>query len=114
MPELPGGARGSVARWLLPPQARQLRHRTHPGLVVLTDNGYHGAGDHIRTPYKGRNKPASAKAANSAHAKLRSLGERAQRPAQDLARAAGTPLLPVARRELAKAIRVLQARETAG
>jgi len=47
------------------------------GLVVLADQGYHGAGDHIRTPYKGRNKPESQKAANRAHAKLRGPGERA-------------------------------------
>jgi hypothetical protein len=44
---------------------------------VLADKGYIGAGDHILTPYRGRNKPASQKAANSAHAKLRAPGERA-------------------------------------
>jgi hypothetical protein len=54
-----------------------LRELAAAGLVVLADKGYHGAGDHIRTPYKGRNKPASQKAANSAHAKLRGPGERA-------------------------------------
>jgi hypothetical protein len=42
-----------------------------------SNNGYHGAGDHIRTPYRGRNKPASQKEANRAHAQLRSPGERA-------------------------------------
>jgi DDE superfamily endonuclease len=47
------------------------------GLVVLAEKGYHGAGDHIRTPYKGKNKPPAQKAANCAHAKLRSPGERA-------------------------------------
>jgi hypothetical protein len=31
------------------------------GLVVLADNGYAGAGDHVRTPYRGRGKPASQK-----------------------------------------------------
>jgi hypothetical protein len=31
----------------------------------------------VITPYKGRNKPASQKAANRAHAKLRGPGERA-------------------------------------
>lgn len=38
-----------------------------------------GAGEHVRVraPYKGRDKPASQKTANSAHAKLRSPGERA-------------------------------------
>lgn len=36
-----------------------------------------GAGEHVRVPYKGRNKPASQKAANAAHAKVRRPGERA-------------------------------------
>jgi len=45
--------------------------------VVLADKGYHGAGDHICTPYKGKSKPESQKAANRAHTKLRSPGERA-------------------------------------
>ncbi len=47
------------------------------GLVVLADKGYHGAGAHVLTPYRGRNKPASQKEANRAHAQLRSPGERA-------------------------------------
>jgi hypothetical protein len=54
-----------------------LRELAASGPVVLADKGYHGAGDHIRTPYKARNKPPSQKAANRAHAKLRSPGERA-------------------------------------
>jgi DDE superfamily endonuclease len=54
-----------------------VRELAGSALIVLADNGYHGAGDHIRTPYKGRNKPASQKAANRAHAKLRGPGERA-------------------------------------
>jgi DDE superfamily endonuclease len=41
------------------------------GLVVLADKGYHGAGDPIRTPYRGWNKPASQKDANRAHTQLR-------------------------------------------
>src|SRR6516165_7704108 len=54
-----------------------VRELAAAGLVVLADKGYHGAGDHIRTPYKGKNKPESQKAANRAHARLRSPGERA-------------------------------------
>src|SRR5512140_2826046 len=54
-----------------------LRELAAAGLIVLADKGYHDAGDHIHTPYKGRNKPASQKAANRAHAKLRGPGERA-------------------------------------
>jgi DDE superfamily endonuclease/Helix-turn-helix of DDE superfamily endonuclease len=66
-----------------------LRELAASALIVLADKGYHGARDHIRTPYKGRNKPASQRAANSAHAKLRGPGER-QRPAQILAHPAQT------------------------
>jgi hypothetical protein len=54
-----------------------VRELAAAGLVVLADKGYHGAGDHIRTPYKGRNKPEPQKAANRAHAQLRGPGERA-------------------------------------
>ena len=39
--------------------------------IVLADKGYHGAGDHVRTPHKGKNKPESQNTANRAHAKLR-------------------------------------------
>ena len=35
------------------------------------------AGDHVRVPYKSKNKPASQKDANRAHARLRGPGERA-------------------------------------
>src|SRR5689334_12959778 len=44
-------------------------------LVVLGDKGYPGE-DCIRTPYRGRNKPASPKDPNRAHARLRAPGER--------------------------------------
>ena len=33
------------------------------GLIVLADKGYIGAGQHVLTPYRARNKPASQKAA---------------------------------------------------
>lgn len=46
---------------------------------MLADKGYTGAGDHIRTSCKGKNRFASQKAANRAHAELRGPGER---PAQ--------------------------------
>jgi hypothetical protein len=39
------------------------------GLVMLGDKGYIGEDD-IRTPYRGRNKPASQKEANRTHARL--------------------------------------------
>ena len=78
------------SRWrelgfLHPPQFQDAQHQHEAlcreleaaGLIVLADKGYTGAGDHVLTPYRGRNKPASQKAANSAHAKLRAPGERA-------------------------------------
>jgi len=45
--------------------------------VVLSDKGYAGGGEHIRIPYKGKNKPASQQDANRAHARMRGPGERA-------------------------------------
>ena len=54
-----------------------IRELEAAGLIVLADKAYIGAGQHVLTPYRGRNKPASPKAANSAHAKLRAPGERA-------------------------------------
>ena len=50
------------------------------GLIAPGDEGYHGyddTGQHMITPYKGRNKPESQKDANRAHARLRGPGERA-------------------------------------
>jgi hypothetical protein len=52
-----------------------VRELAASGLVVLADKGYSGADEHIRIPYKGRNKPASQKEANRAHARLRGPGE---------------------------------------
>ena len=43
-----------------------IRELEAAGLIVLADKGYIGAGEHVLTPYRGRNKPASQKAANSA------------------------------------------------
>jgi DDE superfamily endonuclease/Helix-turn-helix of DDE superfamily endonuclease len=84
------------------------------GLIVLADKGYHGAGDHIRTPYKGRNKPESQKAANRAHPKLRGPGERgnAQLKAWRILRK--LRCCPWRAGQLAKVIYVLQAREMQG
>jgi hypothetical protein len=42
-----------------------LRRLKAADLVTLADKGYVGAGEHVRVPYKGRNKPASQKAANA-------------------------------------------------
>jgi hypothetical protein len=47
------------------------------GLIVLADKAYQGAGPHVWTPYKGKNKPEPKKQANRSHARLRGPGERA-------------------------------------
>jgi len=49
-----------------------IRELAAAGLIVLAGKGYHGAGAPVLTPYRGRNKPASQKDANRAHAQLRS------------------------------------------
>ncbi len=91
-----------------------LRHSRPAGLVVLADKGYHGAGEHIRTPYRGRNKPASQKAANSAHAKLRGPGERANAQLKTWRILRKLRCCPWRAGQLAKAIHVLQNREIGG
>jgi hypothetical protein len=91
-----------------------VRELAAAGLVVLADKGYHGASDHIRTPYKGRNKPEPQKAANRAHAKLRSPGERANAQLKTWRILRKLRCCPWKAGQLAKAIHVLQARETGG
>lgn len=70
---LPGAVHDLPAAWIW----GIVRGLEAAGLIVLADKGYIGAGEHVPTPYRGRGKPASPKAANSAHAKLRAPGERA-------------------------------------
>ncbi len=84
------------------------------GLVVLADKGYAGAGEHIRTPYKGRNKPASQKEANRAHARLRGPGERANAQLKSWRILRELRCCPWRAGQLAKAIHVLQTREIGG
>jgi hypothetical protein len=57
-----------------------VRELAAAGLIVLADKGYIGAGPHVLTPYRGRNKPASQKADNRAHAQLRAPGNVPPRP----------------------------------
>ena len=91
-----------------------VRRLAAAGLIVLADKGYIGAGDHVITPYRGRNKPASQKAANRAHAQLRAPAERAnaQLKAGHILRK--LRCCPWHAGQLAKAIHVLQAREIDG
>jgi hypothetical protein len=91
-----------------------IRHLAGAGLIVLADKGYIGAGEHVLTPYRGRNKPASQKAANSAHAKLRAPGERANAQLKTWGILRRLRCCPWRAGQTAKAIHVLQAREIAG
>ncbi|GAA1274341.1 hypothetical protein GCM10009677_29450 [Sphaerisporangium rubeum] len=43
----------------------------------MADKDYIGAGEHIHVPYRGKDKPAGRKQANSSRVKLRAPGERA-------------------------------------
>ena len=91
-----------------------VRELAASGLIVLADKGYTGAGAHIRTPYKGKNKPPSQKSANRAHAKLRGPGERANAQLKTWRILRKLRCCPWKAGHLAKAIHVLQARETEG
>ena len=81
-------------------------------LVVLGDKGYLGE-DRIRTPYRGRNKPASQKDANRAHARLRAPGERANAQLKTWRIVRKLRCCPWRAGHLARAAHVLQAREMA-
>jgi hypothetical protein len=91
-----------------------IRELAAVGLVVLADKGYHGAGDPVLTPYRGRNKPASQKDANRAHAQLQSPGERANAQLKSWRILRKLRCCPWRAGQLAKAIHVLQTRETGG
>jgi hypothetical protein len=88
-----------------------IRELAASGLVVLADKGYTGAGDHVRVPYKGKNKPASQKDTNRAHARLRGPGERANAQLKCWRVLRKLRCCPWRAGQLAKAIHVLQARE---
>jgi hypothetical protein len=88
-----------------------IRELAASGPIVLAGKGYTGAGDHIRTPYKGRNKPASQKDANRAHARLRGPGERANAQLKSWRILRKLRCCPWRAGQLAKAIHVLQARQ---
>jgi len=91
-----------------------VRELAAAGLIVLADKGYIGAGQHVITPYRGRNKPASQKAANRAHAKLRAPGERANAQLKTWRILRKLRCCPWRAGQLAKAIHVLQTREITG
>lgn len=104
---LPGSVHDTKAAWIW----GVLRELEASGLVTLADKGYHGAA-HARTPYKGKNKPESQKQANRAHAQLRSPGERANAQLKSWRILRKLRCCPWRAGQLAKAIHVLQTRET--
>jgi DDE superfamily endonuclease/Helix-turn-helix of DDE superfamily endonuclease len=91
-----------------------VRELADAGLIALADKAYTGAGEHVLTPYRGRNKPASQKAANSAHAKLRAPGERANAQLEHWGILRKLRCCPWRAGQIAKAIHVLQTREIEG
>ena len=91
-----------------------VRELAAAGLIVLADKGYIGAGQHVLIPYRGRNKPASQKTANRAHAQLRAPGERANAQLKTWRILRKLRCCPWRAGQLAKAIHVLQTREITG
>ena len=91
-----------------------IRELAAAGLIVLAGKGYHGVGGPVRTPCRGRSKPASQKEANRARARLRSPGERANAQLKTWRILRKVRCCPWKAGQLAKAIHVLQARETEG
>ncbi len=88
-----------------------IRRLEAAGLITLADKGYVGAGQPVLVPYKGRNKPASQKGANSSHAKLRGPGERANAVLKTWRILRKLRCCPLRAGQLVKAIFVLQTRE---
>jgi len=84
------------------------------GPVVLADKGYHGAGDHIRTPTRARTSRNRRRPPTVTHAKLRSPGERANAQLKTWRILRELRCCPWKAGQLAKAIHVLQAREIEG
>jgi len=103
---LPGSVHDKKAEWIW----GVLAELEAAGLVTLADKGYQGAA-HAKIPYRGKNKPESQKAANRAHAKLRSPGERANAQLKTWRILRNLCCCPWRAGKLAKAIHVLQIRE---
>jgi DDE superfamily endonuclease/Helix-turn-helix of DDE superfamily endonuclease len=91
-----------------------IRQMSAAGLITLADKGYIGAGERVLVPYRGRGKPPSQKAANSAHAKLRAPGERANAQLKTWQILRKLRCCPWKAGQIAKAIHVLQTREIGG
>ena len=100
---LPGAVHDKKAEWIW----GILAALETAGLVTLADKGYRGS-DHAKIPYIGKNKPASQKDANRAHARLRAPGERANAQLKNWKILRKLRCCPWRAGQLAKAIHVLQ------
>ena len=103
---LPGSVHDKKAEWIW----GVLAELEAAGLVTLADKGYQGSA-YAKIPYKGKNKPESQKQANTAHAKLRSPGERANAQLKTWKILSKLRCCPWRAGQLAKATHVLQVRE---
>lgn len=88
-----------------------VRRLESASLIALADKGYIGAGEPVRVPYRGKDKPTSQKSANSAHTKLRAPGERANAQLKTWRVLRKLRCCPLLAGQLVKAILVLQLRE---
>ena len=104
---LPGSVHDKKAEWM----RGVLAELEDAGLVTLADKGYQGS-TYAKIPYKGKNKPDSQKQANKAHAKLRAPGERANAQLKTWKILTKLRCCPWRAGQLARAIHVLQLRET--
>ena len=105
---LPGAVHDKKAGWIW----GVLAGLEAAGLVTLADKGYQGS-THAKIPYRGKNKQASQKQANRAHARLRAPGERANAQLKTWRIMRKLRCCPWRAGQLAKAIHVLQIREVA-
>ena len=91
-----------------------VRELAAAGLIMLAGKGYIGAGQHVLTPYRGRGKPASQKAASRAAPSCAPPGERANAQLKAWHILRKLRCCPWRAGHIAKAIHVLQIREIAG
>jgi hypothetical protein len=104
---LPGSVHDKKAEWVW----GVLAELEDAGLVTLADKGCQGS-TYAKIPYKGKNKPDSQKQANKAHAKLHAPGERANAQLKTWKILTKLRCCPWRAGQLARAIHVLQLRET--
>jgi hypothetical protein len=81
---------------------------------VLTDKGYHGAGDHVLTPYRGTEQARIPETCEPRSRPATVPGERANAQLKNWHILRKLRSCPWCAGQLAKAIHVLQAREITG